>query len=173
MGEVTMELTPRVVPPFNGPVELGLRALCILTAAYPMAYSLQHLVVFDYLVVHSDDVPGGPTGLHPQTPHRGGEILVRRGVLQAGLALYESRDLIERTYRGGGIFFNATDTAAGFLDALGAEYVAGLRERANWLIDCYGRLEEADLDAMVRERIGAWGAEFSMESVLGEEEVAS
>lgn len=160
----------RFATPFNGPVELGLRALCILTAAYPASYALQHLVVFDYLLVHSDDMPDGPTGLHPKTPHRGGEILVRRGVLQDGLALYESRGLIDRAYQDGGIFFTATDTSAGFLDALSTEYLKGLRVRADWVVDSFGLLDDAELDAMVRERIGAWGAEFTMESVLWEEE---
>ena len=172
MGEVTTVMPTQLVPPFNGPVELGLRALCVLTAAYPRSYSLQHLVVFDYLLVHSDDMPGGPTGLHPQTPLRGGEILVRRGVLQEGLALYDSRGLIEQTYEGGGIFYSATDKSAGFLDALTAKYVADLRARADWLIESYGLLKETELDAMVRERIGMWGAEFTMESVLWEEEAS-
>ena len=95
---------------------------------------------------------------------------MRRGVLQEGLALYESRRLIERTYRDGGIFFSATDTSAGFLDSLRTEYIAGLRSRADWLIDRYGLLNESEITAMVRERIGTWGAEFTMESVLMEEE---
>lgn len=168
---MTAENPTRFITPFNGPVEIGLRALCVLTAAFPSLYALQHLVVFDYLLVHSDDMPGGPAGLHPKTPHRGGEILVRRCVLQDGLALYESRGLIERAYKGGGIFFMATDKSAGFLDALGSEYLKGLRVRSDWVFNNFGLLNDAELDAMVRERIGDWGAEFTMESVLWEEEV--
>jgi hypothetical protein len=154
------------VSPFNGPVEIGLRALCVLTAAFPSAYPLQRLVVFDYFLVHSDDIEGGPEGLHPQTPHRGGEILVRRGVLQDGLTLYESRGLVERVYKDGGIFFSATDRSADFLDTLSTEYLRDLRERADWVVDSFGLLDDTNLDAMVRDRIGTWGAEFSMESVL-------
>lgn len=154
------------VSPFNGPVEIGLRALCVLTAAFPAAYALQRLVVFDYLIVHSDDIDGGPEGLHPRTPHRGGEILVRRGVIQEGLSLYESRGLIARVYRDGGIFFAATDRSADFLDTLSTEYLAGLRARADWVVNSFGVLDDVELDVMVRDRIGVWGAEFSMESVL-------
>jgi len=94
---------------------------------------------------------------------------VRRGVLQEGLLLYQSRGLIDRVYQDGGIFFTATDKSAGFLDALQSEYVTGLRARANWVVDSYGLLDEAELGAMVGERIGAWGAEFTMASVLWEE----
>lgn len=167
---MTTETPTYFITPFNGPVEIGLRALCVLTTAFPAAYALQRLVVFDYFLVHSDDIEGGPEGLHPRTPHRGGEILVRRGVIQDGLTLYESRGLIERVYKNGGIFFAATDKSADFLDALGTEYLKGLRKRADWVVDSFGLLDDAELDAMVRDRIGTWGAEFSMESVLWTEE---
>lgn len=166
MGQVTREQPTRLTAPFNGAVEIGLRSLSVLTESFPAGCSLQRLVVFDYLLVHSDDVPGGPTGLHPQTPYRGGEILVRRGVLQEGLLLYQSRGLIERRYENGGVFFAATDRSAGFLDALRTQYVTGLRERASWVVESFGQLSDADLEMMVREQIGKWGTEFAMESVL-------
>jgi len=169
---VTTETPSQFASPFNGPIEIGLRALCVLTTAFPAAYALQRLVVFDYFLVHSDDIEGGPEGLHPRTPHRGGEVLVRRGVLQDGLTLYESRGLIERVYKDGGIFFAATDKSADFLDTLDTEYVKGLRERADWVVDNFGLLDDDELDGIVRERIGTWGAEFSMESVLWTEETS-
>ncbi len=167
---MTTETPIQLLSPFNGPVEIGLRALCVLTTAFPAAYALQRLVVFDYFLVHSDDIEGGPDGLHPQTPHRGGEILVRRGVLQDGLALYESRGLIERVYKNGGIFFAATDKSADFLDTLSTEYLKSLLERADWVVNSFGLLDDAELNAIVRDHIGTWGAEFSMESVLWTEE---
>lgn len=164
------EVQPRALSPFNTAVEIGLRALSVLTAAYPSAYSLQKLVVFDYVVVHSDDVPNGPAGLHPQTPHRGGELLVRRGVLQEGLLLYQSRGLVEQVYRKNGVFFKATERSAAFLDALVADYVVALRERASWAVDRFGALDDRELDAIIRDKIGIWGAEFELESVLWTED---
>ena len=172
MGQVTTETPAHFVSPFNGPVEIGLRALCVLTTAFPTAYALQRLVIFDYFLVHSDDIDGGPEGMHPRTPHRGGEILVRRGVIQDGLTLYESRGLIERVYKDGGIFFAATDKSADFLDTLSTEYLTGLRERADWVVESFDALDDTDLDMMVRESIGTWGAEFSMESVLWTEDAS-
>ncbi len=169
---MTTEAPPYIISPFNGPVEIGLRALCVLTTAFPAAYALQRLVVFDYFLVHSDDIEGGPKGLHPKTPHRGCEILVRRGVIQDGLALYERRGLIERVYKDGGIFFAATDKSADFLDTLSTEYFADLRNRADWLVERFGALDDAELSAMARDHIGTWGAEFAMESVLWTEEAS-
>ncbi|MEZ6077704.1 MAG: ABC-three component system middle component 2 [Pirellulaceae bacterium] len=94
-----------VVSPFNSPVELGFRTLVLLNEAFPKKFSLRQLVIFDYLMVHSDDVSGGPAGLHPQTPYRSGELLVRREPLQAGIELFHSRGLIEELYRATGVFF--------------------------------------------------------------------
>jgi hypothetical protein len=155
-----------VITPFNGPVEIGLRALAILNDAYPTGYSLQQLVIFDYLVVHSDDIPGGPVGLHPQTPHRGGELLVRRSVLEEGLLLYQSRGLLECRYTDHGVLFAATDRSAAFLDALGSEYLGHLRDRATWLITNFGALSDEEVTKFAGNHIGEWGAEFAMESVL-------
>ena len=152
--------------PFNGPIEIGLRALALLTEGFPATYSLQRLVVYDYLVVHSDDVPGGPPGLHPKTPHRGAELLVRRAVLEQGLLLYQSRGLVERRYTEGGVMLAATERSASFLDALNSPYLTLLRERAAWVVSAFSELDDAALAQIASEHIGEWGAEFEMESVL-------
>ena len=152
--------------PFNGPVEIGLRALALLTEAFPAAYSLQRLVVYDYLAVHSDDVPGGPPGLHPKTPHRGAELLVRRAVLEQGLLLYQSRGLVERRYTEDGVMLAATERSAAFLDALKSPYLRLLRNRAAWVMSDFGEHSDVALALIASEHIGEWGAEFEMESVL-------
>ena len=156
--------------PFNGPVEMGLRCLTILNEAYPAKYSLQKLVAFDYLAVHSDDAPEGPTGLHPQTPNRSGELLVRRDTLSQGLMLYQSRGLLERRFDPKGVYFVATDRSGGFLDALNSEYVLALRQRAGWVVQNFGELPDEELQEFITEHIGVWGAEFELSSVLWEEE---
>jgi hypothetical protein len=155
--------------PFNSPVEVGLRALAVLTAAHPAAHGLQRLTVLDYLVVHSDDAPYGPPGLHPQTPYRAGELLLRRGVLEAGLLLYQSRGLVERRFEPNGVFYAATDTAAAFLDVFVGRYVEALRERAGWVTERFADVSDEALSDLVRTWIGEWGAEFTESSVLREE----
>ena len=167
---MTQETSIRYVTPFNGPIEIGLRALSVLNDAFSEAYSLQRLIIFDYLLVHSDDMPGGPLGLHPKTPHRGGELLVRRNVLQEGLLLYQSRGLVERVFMKDGIFYVATEHSAGFLDSLRSAYVQNLRDRAAWVVDSFGQRPEMEIEKIIHQHIGEWGAEFEMESVLWMEE---
>ncbi len=162
----------RILAPFNGPIEIGLRALSVLAEFYPEAASLQRLVIFDYLVVHSDDLPGGPSGLHPKTPHRGGELLVRRGMLQEGLLLFESRGLVVRRFVESGVLYSATEDSGPFLDSLRTAYTQLLRERARWVADEMRSRSEDDLDSFVSQHVGEWGAEFELESVLWAEEEA-
>ena len=50
---------------FNTPLECGLRCAALLLAAYPAPCDLQRLVQYEYLLVHSGDVPQGPPSLHP------------------------------------------------------------------------------------------------------------
>jgi hypothetical protein len=127
---------------------------------------LQRLIVYDYLIVHSDDVPGGPPGLHPKTPHRGAELLVRRAVLEKGLLLYQSRGLVERQYTQVGVMLAATERSASFLDALSSPYLQMLRQRAVWVMSTFGERSDDSVSSIAREHIGEWGAEFEMESVL-------
>lgn len=155
---------------FNGAVEMGLRCLAILNEAFPATYSLQKLVVLDYLTVHSDDAPNGPTGLHPKTPYRGGELLVRRNTLRDGLMLYQSRGLLERRFEQSGLYFVATDQSGGFLDALDSGYVEALRQRAKQVVDFFNEFSDEDLANFVHDNIGHWGAEFEWSSVLWSEE---
>ncbi len=160
---------PPKLAPFNGKLEVGLRALCLLTMAYPEGYSVQRLTALDYLLVHSDDVPGGPPSLHPPTPYRGGEVLVRRGMLQEGLTLYWSRGLVDQRFAEEGLYYAATNHSAAFLDALQTSYVDRLRDRASWAVDRFGAESDGDLAELVRDNVGEWGAEFTLQSVLREE----
>jgi len=66
-------------------------------------------------------------------------------------------------FAGSSDFLSATNRPDGLLDALSPEYVAGLTERPDWVVDSFGLLDNAELDAMVRERIGKWGAAFAMQ----------
>jgi len=167
---MTESVEVKVLPPFNGPIEIGLRALTLLSEAFPSAYSLQRMVVSDYLLVHSDDLPGGPPGLHPKTPHRAEELLVRRAVLEQGLMLYQSRGLLERHYTKAGVMFSATERTAAFLDALSSDYSTQLRERAAWLVSLFWEMSDCELLQIANSQVGEWGAEFAMESVLNVED---
>lgn len=163
MGEKVLINTNLV---FNSPIEIGLRAICILFEGYPNSFSLQQLIYLDYITIHSDDIPDGPKGLHPKTPQRSGEILVRRESLEQGLFLYMSRGLLNRLFTENGICYIASEDTASFLDTLKSKYILSLRERANWAVLAFDDMTEDTLGIYINQNLGIWGAEFEQESIL-------
>lgn len=119
---------------FNSPLETGTRSLQVLVAAYPEAFDLERLVELDYLVVHSGDVEG-PDSLHSALPFRNGELLVRRCLVEKGLLLMISRNLITRIHSEDGFSYVAGDAAAPFLSSLTSTYSRQLQKRARWAVE--------------------------------------
>jgi len=152
-------MTEDKTSPFNSALEAGIKTLAVLVASYPKAHDLARLVQYDYLTVHSADA-GGPPSLHPPLPFRSGELLVRRGLIEAGLQLMISRSLICREAHVQG-FVNAAEEAAGaFLDNIQSSYIAQLRDRAEWVVSSFDRLSTSDLDGVVTHLFDAWTTEF-------------
>jgi hypothetical protein len=151
---------------FNTPLECGLRSATLLLAAYPATCDLQRLVQYDYLVVHSGDVEDGPPSIHPATPNRSGELLVRRSLVEDGLAFMSHKQVVEPQFSEGGIAYKAGEYAAVFIDALSSEYARTLRERAAWVIARFQSVPDEDLSDYMRSRWSSWGSEFVSESLM-------
>lgn len=154
--------------PFNSALESGLRAICILYEAYPDSLDSQRLVFYDYLTVHSGDVDDGPDSLHPPTPFRANEWLVRRAVIDQGLRLLTSRGLVQVTPSDAGLLYCLSETAGAFVHCLTEEYTDQLRERAGWVVDKFSETSEASLVDYFNENLDRWGAEFQR---IGEWEI--
>ncbi|WP_373622197.1 ABC-three component system middle component 2 [Methylobacterium sp. OAE515] len=152
--------------PFNSPLECGLRLLFVLAAAGEHACDLQRLVSYDYLMVHSGDVPGGPKSLHPAVPFRGSELLVKRDVLQVGLNQMFSRELLEKKFDTQGITYRANDLTGAFVGLMKTVYANALRDRAAWVIKRFHVLDDGALKQYMSENIGRWGAEFERLSAI-------
>ena len=145
--------------PFNSALETGLRSLAILAEACPDSFDLQRLLYFDYLVVHSSDADG-PASLHPSTPLRNGELLVRRGLIERGLLLLIGRGLIERNASGSGISYVAAEAAGPFLECLTSPYSRMLRERASWAMETFGPYDDDKIKNYFDTRFERWTREF-------------
>lgn len=160
-------LTGTSASPFNTPFEAGVRSLCILTEAYPQAFDLPQLVDLDYLVVHSGDV-SGPPSLHAPLPLRSGEILVRRGLIEAGLMLMISRGLVARDLRKQGVYFSATELSAPFVTSFATRYNRELRERAAWAVSEFALIGGGELRARLSGLFDTWTPQFhAMPGKLG------
>jgi len=137
--------------PFNSALESGMRCLFLLEAADPRPCDLQRLVFYDYLLVHSGDVHGGPESLHPALPHRSGEWLVRRSLISRGLDLMFSRELVTKNLSPEGIHYRASALTRGFLTHLESPYSQAMAERARWVVKVFGARTDGALRRFMAE----------------------
>jgi len=155
-------MAPAVSRPalFNSLLETGIRAVVVLDAVYPRAFSVTQIAWFDHLVVHTKDI-AGPPSLHPDVPQRSGELLVRRRLVEDSLTLMRRLRLVElEPDQHAGILYRASGDASGIVEHLQTDYALQLRECAKWLAkEIFARTPEA-FEALVAERIGRWRIEF-------------
>ena len=152
---------------FNGPLEAGVRAVAVLAAAYPKTFDLQRLTAFDYLLVRTSELDGPPS-LHPQTPIRDPNAEVRRKVVQLGLTLMMTRDLINQTAAPNGIEYVAGESASLFVESLREPYHVLLRERANWLVIHFAKYTDNEFRRVIHSFFDNWAMEFQhIENSLG------
>lgn len=144
---------------FNGPFEAGMRAVAVLAAAFPREFDIQRLTAFDYLLVHTE-LLGGPTDLHPETPIATPATQVRRSIVQDGLHLMMTRDLVARSARKGGIVYQAGELAETFLDSLQSPYSAEMKARADWLVEHLASYEDDEFERLMRRFFDQWVMEF-------------
>lgn len=148
-----------VVELFNSPLETGVRALVVLEAAHPMAFDLSQMTWFDHLVVHTGDIEGPPS-LHPDLPHRSGELLVRRPMIEASLSLMRRLHLVDIVIGERGFLYRAGEDAYPFVELMRSPYARSLKERARWLAENVCTMDTDRIERLVVEKIGRWNVEF-------------
>lgn len=151
---------------FNSPLEVGLRSLILLEAGYPNYYDIERIVIYDYLLIHSGDIDNGPQSIHPATPHRSGEILIKRPIIENGLESMIAKGLIESKYSKKGISYTATELTSPFLDSLQADYTRKVIGTAGWVIEKFDKYSIEDLKNLVKCNLDVWGGEFVNESFV-------
>ncbi len=169
MGNIANEEQPRCYHEsvLNSSLEVALRTIILLSRLSDGA-DLQRLAIYDYLLLHSADIEGGPPSLHPETPMRSGELLVRRGLIDRGLSLLESRGLVQRSYREDGISFVASSLAIPFLAYFESSYSKRCVEVSEWISSAFHPMSSAELQAFIQARVGQWGVEFTAEPLEDE-----
>ena len=151
---------------FNSPLEIGLRVLYILNELQSDGCDLQRLVYYDYILIHSSDVPDGPKSIHPSIPHRTTEILVKRELVKKGLTLMHSKQLVNSIFDSTGIIYKATELTKPFLEYNKSEYANSLQEISYWLVNKFKDYTDEKLSLFIKNNLDVWGGEFSKESLL-------
>lgn len=150
--------------PLNSPLEDGLRVLMVLVEAFPTHLDINRLVLLDHGLLHSADLDG-PESLHPPIPVRVGELGVKRQHIEEGLHVMLRAGLAEMFAEGNGIEFCASDAAESFLRLLESDYAHALHERARWVVDELGAVDDNSLRERMREISAHWSEEFEVMQV--------
>lgn len=143
----------------NSPLEAGIRCVAILVALYPRAVDVSRLVLLDHVLLHTSDF-GGAQSIHPPVPGRGGQIGMKRGLIQDGLVLVGSRGFVDRVVSPSGISYIAGEDANPFLDSFDSPYLDELRDRCAWVAQTYGGVTEEQLRGVLVDVVGQWKEEF-------------
>lgn len=154
--------------PLNSPLELGVRALIILTAAFPRSLDLDRLVLMDYCLLHSADL-GGPTSVLPAVPTRSGELGIKRSVLEHGVQVMSRAGMVDLVTTANGVTYRASEEAAPFLRLVDSPLVESLRSVADWAVAAFGEVPSEDIRTRLRSISDRWTEEFAWEP-QGDEE---
>jgi hypothetical protein len=151
---------------FNSPIEIGLRTLVLLSNEPSINYDLDRLVIFDYFILHANDLDPDQMNLHPSLPHRSSEIIIRRKLVQEGLDILVSKGLVDIIYDEEGLFYKSNQITTLFVKLLKSNYYNRLRSQCKWVIDSYGDIDTKELNTLVNNKIQVWGGEFEFESLM-------
>ena len=145
--------------PLNSAVEVGLRAVILLTATYPRAVDVDTLVLLDHSLVHSGDL-GGPASIHPDLPVRSGEIGLKRAILEDGLRLMMRASMVDLVMSSDGMAYRAADNAEAFVSVLESSYVLRLVDTAQWVAQEFADDTRAGMRRRLRAVLGRWVEEL-------------
>ncbi len=145
------------ITPFNSSLEVGIRVAIILNSFHPRRLSLLEIALYDYFVIHTSDA-NGPPSIHPSIPSRHGEYFVRRGRIEAGLALMRNAHMVHYHSEPNGVAYEASEKAGALIDTLMSPYNRRLKECADWLAQETFR---SDLfQVRLTELIGGWSVQL-------------
>jgi hypothetical protein len=146
---------------FNSPLEIALRLLFIFNKT-SRSLDLQRLIYYNYLLVHSADIPNSPKSIHADLPRRSCEMSVNRAVVKKGLTLLILKDLISVKYSNDGIQYRKNNNTESFAQYFESVYSQHLQERADWLCSNFDNLNDEQLSQLIEANMGKWGSEFSV-----------
>lgn len=152
----------------NSPLEVGMRSLFIISKIEPDYIDFDRLLIYDYFLVHTNDLSNEFPSIHPPTPHRSGELLIKRQILYDGLSLMYSRGLLNMVIIENGIVFSATKATKYFLNLFSSYYSQKLHELSGLVVRICSDIPTDELRNMVKSNLDKWGGEFINESLVRE-----
>lgn len=142
----------------NSALEASLRLLVALDVEAPQAHTLDELLVFDHITMHSDDF-GGPDSLHPALPLRAGDLGARREQIRSGVELLAHRGLATLDITPSALVISAGKNSSALVATLHSSYLQKYEERAQW-VRAQGFVSSvAEAQASLKRIVASWSIE--------------
>jgi len=153
------ELQPPAIKIFNTPIEIGLRSLIILEASDNQIMDIEKIMYLDYLCLNTSDIEG-PTSLHAQIPNRGVQVFSKKDLIQKGLSIMLTKELINLIVLPEGFFYQISEAGKIFLRLFQTKYFLDLLERCQWVLSRWGNQSTQQIKSFIDDNIQNWGADF-------------
>lgn len=144
----------------NSPLELGLRTLVVLTASFPRELDIDRLVLMDYCLLRSEDL-GGPVSVLPSVSTRGGELGIKRSVLEHGIQVMSRAGLIDVVVSPEGLNYRASEAATPFLRLVSSPLLDRLTQVAEWAVGDFGDLPATGIRERIRLISNQWSEQLT------------
>lgn len=144
---------------YNTPIEIGLRSLVILKTSDNQIMDLEKIMYLDYLCLNTSDI-NGPTSLHAPIPNRGVQVFSKKDLIQKGLSIMLSKELINLIVLPEGFFYQISDAGKIFLELFQTKYFLDLLERCQWVLSKWGSESTSQIKLFIDKNIQNWGADF-------------
>lgn len=144
---------------YNTPVEIGIRSLIILGSGGDRQMDIEKIMYLDYLCLNTSDV-NGPTSLHAPIPNRGVQVFSKKDLIQKGLSIMISKELINLVIEQKGFFYQISEAGKLFLGLFHTKYFNDLSARTKWVLESWGDLRTDEIKLYIDNNIQKWGGDF-------------
>jgi len=144
---------------YNTPIELGLRSLIILETSKDQFMDLEKIMYLDHLCLNTSDL-SGPDSLHAPIPNRGVQVFSKKALIQKGLSIMLSKELIQLIVKPDGFFYQVTEAGKVFLSLFQTKYFFDLVDRCKWVMERWGHSSTQEIKSFIDVNIQHWGGEF-------------
>lgn len=144
---------------YNTPLEVGLRTLIILDKIGETGADIEKIMYIDYLSLNTKDI-GGEESIHAPIPNRSLQVYARKKLIQKGLTILASKELIKLNIDSSGFIYRINEVGKKFLEYFSSSYFIELTERVKWVIDKFGHNTSVELRVFINKKMKDWSSEF-------------
>lgn len=121
----------------------------------------------DYCLLHSADFDG-PESVLPAIATRGGELGIRRSVVEHGVQVMARAGMISVITSRDGLTYQASETAAPFLRLIGSSFMDRLMEVAEWAVSDMRSMPTSNIRNRIHQVSNQWTEQWTENSLIHE-----